>query len=66
MDRSLEAKHEDIVIALIDNEFTVKRLMVEGDKCWLKAENPDYDDIHLNDCVNGNLKLTPFTLKTAK
>lgn len=50
VDRSLEAKHEDIVVALIDNEFTVKRLMVEGDKCWLKAENPDYDDIHLKDC----------------
>jgi DNA polymerase V len=50
VDRSLEAKHEDIVIALIDNEFTVKRLMVEGDNCWLKAENPDYDDIHLKDC----------------
>jgi len=49
VDRSLEAKHEDIVIALIDNEFTVKRLMFEGDKCWLKAENPDYSDIHLKD-----------------
>ena len=50
VDRSLDAKHEDIVVALIDNEFTVKRLMIENDKCWLKAENPDYDDIHLKDC----------------
>lgn len=50
VDRSLDAKHEDIVVALIDNEFTVKRLMIEDDKCWLKAENPDYDDIHLKDC----------------
>ncbi|WP_347456900.1 translesion error-prone DNA polymerase V autoproteolytic subunit [Acinetobacter thermotolerans] len=50
VDRSLEAKHEDIVIALIDNEFTVKRLMVEDDNNhWLKAENPDYSDIHLQD-----------------
>lgn len=49
VDRSLEAKHEDIVIALIDNEFTVKRLMIEGDERWLKAENPDYSDIHLKD-----------------
>lgn len=45
VDRSLEAKHEDIVIALIDNEFTVKRLMIEGNYRWLKAENPDYSDI---------------------
>lgn len=50
VDRSIEAKHEDIVIALVDNEFTVKRLMIDGHKCWLKAENPDYEDIHLKDC----------------
>ena len=29
VDRSLDAKHGDIVIALIDNEFTVKRLMID-------------------------------------
>lgn len=49
VDRSLEAKHEDIVIALIDNDFTVKRLMIEGDYRWLKAENSDCSDIHLRD-----------------
>lgn len=49
VDRSLEAKHEDIVIALIDNDFTVKRLMIEGDTHWLKAENPDFSDIHLKE-----------------
>lgn len=50
VDRSIEAKHEDIVIALIDNEFTVKRLMIAGDdNRWLKAENPEYSDIHLQD-----------------
>lgn len=49
VDRSIEAKHEDIVIALIDNEFTVKRLMIESDNRWLKAENPDCSDIHLSD-----------------
>lgn len=50
VDRSIEAKHEDIVVALVDNEFTVKRLMIEEDECWLKAENPEYEDIHLKDC----------------
>lgn len=48
VDRSLDAKHNDIVIALIDNDFTVKRLMIE-EKRWLKAENPDYADIHLRE-----------------
>ncbi|WP_111894290.1 LexA family protein [Acinetobacter sp. MB5] len=49
VDRSLDAKHRDIVIALIDNDFTVKRLMIEGDQHWLKAENPDFDDIHFDE-----------------
>lgn len=48
VDRSLDAKHNDIVIALIDNDFTVKRLMIE-EKRWLKAENPDYAGIHLQE-----------------
>jgi len=50
VDRSIEAKHEDIVVVWIDNEFTVKRLIIEDrNNCWLKAENPDYSDIHLKD-----------------
>lgn len=49
VDRSLDAKHGDIVVALIDNEFTVKRLMIDETGQWLKAENPDYKDIHLLD-----------------
>jgi DNA polymerase V len=49
IDRSLDAKHDDIVVALIDNDFTVKRLKIESTGSWLKAENPDYEDIHLLD-----------------
>ncbi|HFG4565658.1 translesion error-prone DNA polymerase V autoproteolytic subunit [Acinetobacter baumannii] len=49
VDRSLDAKHGDIVIALIDNEFTVKRLMIDKKGQWLKAENPDYKNIYLAD-----------------
>ncbi|CAM4280263.1 LexA family protein [Acinetobacter pragensis] len=49
VDRSLQAKHRDIVIALVDNDFTVKRLMIEGDKHWLKAENAEFSDIHFKD-----------------
>lgn len=50
IDRSLEADHGDIVLALINNEFTVKRLIKEKsadqERVWLKAENPDYPDIY--------------------
>lgn len=50
VDRSIEAKNEDIVVVWIDNEFTVKRLIIEGgNNCWLKAENPEYPDIHFKD-----------------
>lgn len=46
VDRSIEAQHRDIVIACVDNEFTVKRLIVDVKGCWLKAENEGYPDIH--------------------
>jgi len=39
------AQHKDIVVALIDDEVTVKRLVVDTGKTYLKAENPLYDDI---------------------
>ncbi len=41
-----QAKNRDIVVALVDNEVTVKRLMYEGNKPYLKAENPEYSDIY--------------------
>lgn len=53
VDRSLEAKHGKIVIAVIDGEVTVKRLSTYGGKVILKAENSQYKDIH----VNGSLHI---------
>jgi len=49
VDRSLDAKHGDIVVALIDNDFTVKRLMIEESSKWLKAENPEFKNIYLQE-----------------
>ncbi|MDC5278115.1 translesion error-prone DNA polymerase V autoproteolytic subunit [Acinetobacter baumannii] len=49
VDRSLKAKHNDIIVALIDNEFTVKRLQIDSQGIWLKAENPDFNHIYLKD-----------------
>ena len=49
VDRSLDAKHGDIVVALIDNDFTVKRLMINEKGQWLKAENPEYKNIYLQE-----------------
>ena len=49
VDRSLDAKHGDIVVALIDDDFTVKRLMIDEKGKWLKAENPEFKNIYLQE-----------------
>lgn len=49
IDRSLDARHNDIVLALIDNDFTLKRLQKKGKEIWLSADNPDFQDIHFKD-----------------
>lgn len=45
VDRSLTAKHRDIVIAVIDGEVTVKRLYHQNNQVLLQAENPKSKDI---------------------
>jgi DNA polymerase V len=45
VDRSLDAKHRSIIIAVLDGEVTVKRLHNQNGKVFLKAENPAYKDI---------------------
>jgi len=47
VDRSLEPKNNDIVIAIIDGEFTVKRLKKYGDRVFLVPENPNYKLIEI-------------------
>ena len=40
--RSIEARHNHIVLAVLNNEFTVKRLHRRGGQIKLLAENPLY------------------------
>jgi len=42
VDRSIEPVSGRIVIAIVDGELTVKRLIKNGDCCRLVAENPLY------------------------
>jgi len=51
IDKSLEAKDGDIVIAFLDGEFTVKRLKadIENGKMWLIPENPNYSPIEIHE-----------------
>ncbi len=39
-------EHMDIVVALIDDEVTVKRLIIKDNLNYLKAENPAYNNIY--------------------
>lgn len=44
--KSTQANLNDIVVALINDEATVKRLRKTNSSYYLKAENPSYDDIY--------------------
>lgn len=47
VDKSLEAKHNKIVIAAVNSELTVKRLYRKNGALKLLAENPKYPEIDL-------------------
>lgn len=49
VDRSLEPKHGDIIIAALNSELTVKRLHAKDKRVALKPENPDYPIIEINE-----------------
>lgn len=47
VDRSLEVRNGDIVVAAIEGEFTVKRLELSAGKVRLLPENPDFEPIDI-------------------
>jgi len=49
VDRSLEVKSGDIVVAVLDGEFTIKRFRRNGSGIELVPENPKYRKITLNE-----------------
>lgn len=46
VDRSKHPKPNDIVVGILDGEFTLKRLKKDKGKFYLQAENPDYPDLY--------------------
>lgn len=46
VDRSKNARPGDMVVAEVDNEWTLKYLMKSGAKTFLRAANAKYPDIH--------------------
>lgn len=47
VDRALEARHGDIVLAVIDNELTVKELFMQNGLVRLLPHHPDYAPIEI-------------------
>lgn len=47
VDRSITAQSGDVVVAMIDGEFTVKRLMKKRNKIYLVPENKNYQPIEM-------------------
>ena len=52
IDRSINANHGDIVVALLDGEFTLKRLIKEQDSYYLKADKENYPAINLYEYID--------------
>lgn len=55
VDKSLEARSGDIVVAAVDGEFTLKRLKKQSNGVWLVPENPAYQPIALHDAADATL-----------
>jgi DNA polymerase V len=64
VDRSIEARHGHIVIAIVNNECTIKRLYRKNGIVELRPENPAYqpirlqglDELHVWGVVTGQLR----------
>lgn len=49
IDRSVEWGDNKIALCYIENEFTLKRLKIDGDKCFLVPSNSDFPLIEVKD-----------------
>ena len=52
VDKSLISKPGNIVIAMIDGEFTIKRLSIKNDELYLKAESHNYPDFRFKNHID--------------
>ena len=52
IDRSINPHPGDIVVAILDGEFTLKRLIQEKDNYYLKADKENYPAISLYEYVD--------------
>ena len=48
VDKSITPTSKNIVVAILNGEFTVKKFIKENSKVILRPENPKYKDIEIN------------------
>lgn len=66
VDRSVNAKHGQIILAVIDGEFTIKRLYQRNGRTVLQSANPTYPHIELKDGQELNVwGVVTWTLKNS-
>ena len=49
VDRSIQATSNKIVVAYLDGCFTLKRVILLHNKCYLQADNPDFKNIEITE-----------------
>jgi DNA polymerase V len=52
IDRSLDPRHNAIVIAVVNGEMTLKRLKIENSRVWLMPENPEFSPLEITDSMD--------------
>lgn len=49
VDRALEAQDKSVVVAVVNGEFTVKRIKKEQGRVWLVPENKNYQPLEMQE-----------------
>jgi DNA polymerase V len=49
IDKSLSPTNGKVAVCFIDGDFTVKRIKLENNKCWLMPANVNYHPIEINE-----------------
>ena len=52
IDRSIDPRPGQIVVAILDGSFTLKKLVLRCEKLYLEAANPDYHSIDITQYEN--------------
>lgn len=55
VDRAIDPEHGRIVVAIVEGEFVVKRLIYEAGRCLLRSANARYPDFEVTEVSNNHV-----------